>query len=162
MRNPFNLTAVPNDAFGLQEPGGEFKIASGRAHGDAQRSTIDANLQRLFGNQIVDHGLDRPSLHCWTVVMSTLLPSCAIGVLRGHFPLPRQAETYAEGRLSASRSWDGSGSKTGGQPQRSRGEPVRTRQSLAGPDRSRVNGWSWVQLSRCVSIAGFCFGMSLG
>jgi hypothetical protein len=50
MRDPLNLTAVPNDAFGLQEPGGEFKIASGRAHGDAQGSAIDADLERLFGH----------------------------------------------------------------------------------------------------------------
>src|ERR1700733_15193145 len=107
-------------------------------------------------------GCTEPSLHCCTVVISTLLLGCAMGVLRRDFPLPRQAETYAEACVSASRSWDGLGAETRSPTAEIEGRSGQKGNRSLGPtDEGRV-----VDCGRSPadgrSTAGFCFCMSLG
>ena len=54
-----NVGAGFQNTFGEQEPGGEFAVVAGSAHGDRKVAAVDADLQRLFDGKQILRGRNR-------------------------------------------------------------------------------------------------------
>ena len=56
MRDGGDLGAAPDQAFGEEKSRRQLEVVTGGSHGDAESGIADANLQRLFADEVILDG----------------------------------------------------------------------------------------------------------